>query len=71
MDAQQEFLLPFLNTGATQVSWAPCSPKTGPPDMLESPEIEEEEDSDERQSVQSREDHRYFEGGGLQDGHHR
>ncbi|MBW1819000.1 MAG: hypothetical protein JRJ60_17815 [Deltaproteobacteria bacterium] len=34
----------------------PCSPKTGPLDMLESPELEKE-DSDERHTVQSGEDH--------------
>jgi hypothetical protein len=42
----------------------PCSPKTGPLDMLESPE-NEKEDSDERYQVQSREDRWYFKGGGL------
>lgn len=43
-------------------SVTPCSPKTGPLDMLESPEIGKE-DSDERHAVQSGEDHRHFEGG--------
>ena len=46
------------------VNLLPCSPKTGPLDMLESPEIEKE-DSDERHTVQSGEYHRHFEGGGL------